>query len=198
MLLPSLNARFLHIPKTGGCSIEESLAEYSDYNVLALYLRKVEGEEYLVNHQHALPEEVSRCKFTFSFVRNPWDRVVSYYFHVKRLGLLKQDVSFQQMMDAWPNLQDIVPPRSMTDTFMLPCKRWAGSADFVGKFERINLDFARICLLLDIPMRGLLHVNKTEHSHYSKYYNELSMNMIGEFYKDDVLAYDYSFEVQGG
>jgi len=56
---------FIHIPRTGGTSIEASF-EKEDRS----------GERHIFAHEiPSLPAD----HFKFSFVRDPWDRMLSYY-----------------------------------------------------------------------------------------------------------------------
>ena len=66
---------FIHIPKTGGTSI-------------STWLKNAYGVNYNKGFKHASYEEMKRTfgdlGFTYTVVRNPWDRVVSAYFYYKR------------------------------------------------------------------------------------------------------------------
>jgi hypothetical protein len=75
------NVLFVHIPKTAGTSIRSALINSPNYNY---------PSEWMVSHlTHAQLE--SRCRFhnfkpdySFTFVRNPYDRAVSTYFHLQK------------------------------------------------------------------------------------------------------------------
>ena len=60
---------FVHIQKTGGTSIR-----------VALGLPKVPPGKHwsAARHRAALGREEWERRFTFAFVRNPWDRLVSW------------------------------------------------------------------------------------------------------------------------
>ena len=77
MLFEDINALFIHIPKTAGLSIEENLlSRYYGRNIKSHHLRLIDT-----------PSSIIQDNFTFSFVRNPWDRLVSFYHFI---GLLQE------------------------------------------------------------------------------------------------------------
>ncbi len=61
---------FIHVPKTGGVTIREAFDGHISY------------------HAHApassLEEELKEAPWSFAFIRNPWDRMVSWYFWRER------------------------------------------------------------------------------------------------------------------
>ena len=78
MISKKLKCIYIHIPKTGGMSIETILGE----NIKNLHQQSIKIK-------HGTPFEWDYPKYwkdfyTFTFVRNPWDRVVSsYLFNLK-------------------------------------------------------------------------------------------------------------------
>src|SRR5579863_90564 len=64
---------FIHVPKTAGTSIAR-----------ALFDAPVSAVPYL-EYERANPSKFRRY-FKFCFVRNPWDRLLSAYFHVREHG----------------------------------------------------------------------------------------------------------------
>jgi|15BtaG_2_1085339.scaffolds.fasta_scaffold00038_26 hypothetical protein len=190
MVFKNLKAFFYHVPKTAGSSIE-----------VALYGGRPGGEllhnkrGYRINYQHAFPDEVKSDLWSFAFVRNPWDRWVSYYHHVVRLKLIPQDLPFEKLVMGLRDGFKQIPwrqPHNAVD-FMAPATSWADGADFVGRFEHLHRDFDIVCQHLGVAGVKLPHLNATKHQHYSAYYNADTVELIGSTYSEDISRYGYEF-----
>lgn len=88
MISHSHNFIFVHIPKCGGTAIESVLKKYASnvtgyrVSVDAKYLRNKELFNSLENYKNY---------YKFSFMRNPFDRILSTYVHFHSKGKVKTD-----------------------------------------------------------------------------------------------------------
>jgi hypothetical protein len=64
--------------------------------------------------------------------------------------------------------------------------------DFVGRFENIGEDFARVMQHLGLDEQ-LPHRNSTSHRDYRSYYTDETAALISDLYAIDIDAFDYSF-----
>ena len=73
MIIPNKKSIFVHINKTGGSSVEHAFGVYPDdqHNTAKEYIKELSSRKWSTH-------------FTFSFVRNPWDRIVSWYLWTNR------------------------------------------------------------------------------------------------------------------
>jgi hypothetical protein len=176
---------FIHSPKCGGESIEQAVFGRSD----AFY----NGDPY-----EGSPEKHWGCKqyiehyghkifndyFVFSFVRNPWDRAVSrIMYRNKRYGR-PMDISFQLLK------QECCINEACYEDLMLDQKCMA---NFIGRFENLQQDFDTICDKIRISQQKLPHKNKTEHKHYTEYYDDETRQIVAERYAKDIEYFGYKF-----
>ena len=131
--------------------------------------------------------------FKFAFVRNPWDRLVSFYVYgrekLRPTYPQMQEIDFSGMLHlldrdtAW--LRDLFVMRPQTD--------YVSGADFVGRFEDMDSDFARVCTQLNIRA-ALPKKNTSRHGAYAGYYDDWSRGFVAARYAQDIQQFDYAFE----
>lgn len=185
---------FFHIPKCAGSSIFHGLCENlkyynsesqttvnSDIAILATNNLKLSNSTI---KQHLSFRFVDLCfnidlndYFKFSFVRNPWDRLISYYFY-----------------------QNIQIPFNEYAKNSCDCQfNWIKKneeelgVDFVGKTENLQEDFDKVCETIGIDKFELSHRNKSQRPNYQDYYNEESKRYVLENYKKDIDIFNYNF-----
>jgi chondroitin 4-sulfotransferase 11 len=185
---------FVHIQKTGGASIEALLRQSDDTasrhparrHLYARAIRPLAG-----------PERWGRY-FKFAFVRNPWDRLVSWYHMCVQVPT--------------PNAFSVyVREHAPTfDAFLTRAASGLGERtthnqldyisdedgrpmlDFVGRYETLEQDFGRIREVLGLTVE-LPHVNRSQHRHYREYYSDTSRRIVAERFARDIAHFGYEF-----
>jgi hypothetical protein len=183
---------FIHIPKTAGSSIVETLfGERS---------RHIPYFEY----ERANPRKFKRF-FKFAFVRNPWDRVVSTYSFLRRGGMNEQDRMWSaQCLSRYPDFSSFVRGWLSEENIwswvhFIPQGHFILNdqgtvmVDYVGRFERIDEDFAYVAHCLGRDIR-LDKTNESGHRHFSSYYEEDTREIVRRVYARDIEAFNYRFE----
>jgi hypothetical protein len=64
-------------------------------------------------------------------------------------------------------------------------------ADFVGRFENIDIDWRKLCSRLDVPHVDLPHDNKSKHKPWRECYTDEQLEHVVEHYADDFRIFDY-------
>lgn len=134
--------------------------------------------------------------FSWGFVRNPWDRLVSTYVnkiinqHGGGLGLWGKDIK---------HFKDFI--LKIKKTNVTDCDRHIRclytflpeDINFIGKIENLQEDFNTICDKIGLPHTTLPHANKTKHQHYTKYYENETREIVAEKYSRDIEYFGYKF-----
>jgi len=213
------NIVFIRPPKVGGSSIAYALQLKG--HRYARHLRLIDKVEGWVvfGHMHyptlvekgLIDEEFDRTSFKFTFVRNPYDRIVSTFFYYKqwwlkgRSGLRRRwESKFETLLDFCRFLDSKpFPPLgaySMThdknhmQSGYNPQVKWTDGValDFIGKYERIDRDFRKLCRRIDHPIVELPRLRTTNHDHYDTYYCQESRDIVNRIYREDFERFDYT------
>ena len=203
---------FVHIPKSGGTSIELALgmdrgnelfgfeaADGTRYDNSVGPRMKAEGQHDLICLQHLeatrvrsrYPDEIWNTYFKFSVVRNPFDLVVSEFsYHTQEredmLGILgfAPDTPFKDYVHSGF--------RAKQQKKFLVDERGEIIVDFIARFENLEHDFAHICKTIGVEVK-LPHANKTVRDPYREYYDDRTRARVERVYADDFQLFGYSF-----
>lgn len=189
---------FIHIPKAGGISTIKSLygeeANGFGHPTYAHFLRlygKKRFEKY----------------FKFTFVRNPWDRLLSAYNFLKKGGMNHMDQQFcENIVSSYDTFEQFVlewvtPENVKSWVHFIPQYHYVYDnnrnlvIDFVGRFEQFETDFESIREKLGtgIPLK---HLNKTKDKKEKSYRDAYTLEMaekVAEVYKEDIELFGYEF-----
>ena len=181
------------IPKTGTSSIHKAFSDLNDESLLIVRKNKYQkGRANLSMYKHIkgidLKKQIKNYDeyFKFAFIRNPWDRVVSWF---KYYGY--------EMDSEWlsrSNLEDY--PKF----FWYNQSEWLfeGSSlivNYIGRFENLQQDFDTVCDKIGIDRQPLPHKNATNHKHYTEYYDDETREIVAEKYAKDIDYFGYKFGV---
>jgi hypothetical protein len=171
---------FIHIPRTGGTSIEVAFTGNDLFNVIPFqkHLTARQSKDFYGDYWDDY--------FKFSIVRNPWDRVISlYHFEAFRDINVLSGKSMNYFLETYEPYSHEPNPCDCNNIIDLPL-------DFIGRFENIEEDFKSICDHLEVSF-DLPHIESTKHGHYSGYYNEETKQIVAEKYSDDIKRFGYDF-----
>jgi len=153
-----------------------------------------------VTIKQALRDTVWNEIFTFSIVRNPWDRFLSLYRFRIALGDLPKDVEFNQyvkmLMDVRYRRQD--SPYFASHYHMSMCDFLMDSRDqiLVNRVYRMEERGEMISELGTRLGFNLHETHKEQLSNgksYRDYYDDESAELIAKHYSDDISYFKYRF-----
>mgnify|MGYP001397075763 CR=1 FL=1 len=191
MILHKYKAIFIHVPKTGGSSVNFALRPYCD-------------EE---THSKAHPLQSAYYNFCdadnyyqFSFVRNPFSRLVSSYNYLRQGGISQydrdardklglQEKTFEEFVKSFNPIDSAIHFKPQIKFFNKDINKVR-----IFKLENIQSDFNLICGKIGIPRQKLLRRNKSNHKHYTEYYDDETRKIVAEKYAKDIECFSYEFE----
>ena len=186
---------FFDSPKTASISTKRTLKKYVD--ILGVDAVDDKKSRYYHHVENSVIQkefvDIWDSYFKFCFVRNPWDKIVSHYFF-SRYGSEFVHNTFDY---AKTTFEDFVENHVMNENDCMLCKKqsvWYSGVDYIARYENYEDEITNIFNLLKIEDTPVIHnINKTQHNHYEKYYNDRTIMMVYEKYKDEIdyLGYEY-------
>lgn len=210
---------FVHIPKVAGQSIESVFLKRAgfEWHERAPFLLKANANKelgpprlaHLTANEYVelgyLTEERFSELYRFSFVRNPWERILSEYkyrgykcsfkdFLLKSFPTEKDD-NYASGDDLY---RHVIPQAEFV------CNRQGELlVDFIGRFETLSSDFAKVSEAIIGSPLALPHKNKTtskfksvfqpKAKHYTDYYCDITERFVERYYAQDIELFNYFF-----
>jgi hypothetical protein len=190
---------FVHVPKTGGVSIAQSL-----------FGSQVGGHRTAMDYRVIFGPRLFGEYFKFAFVRHPVDRLVSAFWFLKSGGMHAEDAAWARAnLDGFDTVDDFVnrwltPESAAGWRHFRPQRDYVCDhdgrllVDFVGRFEQIDADFAVVAERLRIEAI-LMHANSSGSSRPHGL-SPAGLAVVERVYRADyrLFGYEPSDESAGG
>ena len=197
---------FVAIPKTGTHSVRRALREHmgpDDLEQVQLFVEKRfpmpelarlgHGHISLAQVRPFLSEEEFGSFYKFAFVRNPFDRFVSYCaFMMRENGAFDRDSKavMRHLLFRAPPLQHILfqPQHAFVagrDGELL--------SDAIGRVEEMQKSYDAICGKIGIPTTQLEKANPSRRGDYRQYYDQELIDGVARLYGRDLELFGYDF-----
>jgi len=199
---PEYQYIFIHIPKTAGSSVYTALKSLPRKNRTRCPVYPIEHHAKASEVKKVVGDKLWNDYFTFCFVRNPWDLMVScYHWWLKKAYQFKhcdQVVDEIEQMGNFKNFMRSPYGMSMINEFEGNLADWYMErnnkiVDFVGSVENINNDWEVICNRLGIHYRKLPVINKINRDHYRKFYNNETTEFVANRFSMTIKLFNYQF-----
>lgn len=204
VLMRDLKLAYLNIPKAACSSIKWSLLDKARPEISAKYKNNPHAYPWeIVNSRNDLPEGF----VTFSFVRNPLERLVSCYknkfeewsigrqrfeFDEYLFGVFYQSMTFPEFVRALVAVPDRMADGHFRKQTSLCFDGNICAVDHLWKLEdaaEFASEIGQITSISEIP-----NLNSSANREWRQYYDDETLKLVQEYYRDDfvLLGYDFS------
>ncbi|MDO6564785.1 sulfotransferase family 2 domain-containing protein [Amphritea sp. 1_MG-2023] len=228
MISKKYSCIFIHIPKTAGQSVEqlfiddEGLTKDTKYQLLLGINPDPEKGPERISHLKACEYKqlgyVSEAEyenlFKFSFVRNPWERIVSEYRYRhfwKQFSFRDFVLSHLPEEDSYCDYSRHIIPQSD----YLYDESGKLIVDYVGRFETLQDDFYKICQAIGFDNNVIPHINKSglkkfrhkikrqigltksfqkDFKDYRAFFDDDTASIVENMYRKDIENFGYCFD----
>lgn len=196
---------FAAVPKTGTHAVRQALRAHlgeEDIEQVRLFVQKTFPIPALAQLQHGhlsleqlrphMPAEQFDSFFKFAFVRNPFDRFISYCAFMTRL---------KGQFAANPHgvMAHFVQNPPWRHILFQPQYTVVADAsgklltDYLGRVEDMQQSYDEIAARIAIPGTQLEKVNASQHRDYRDYYTPPLVDAVAKLYARDLELFGYEF-----
>ena len=198
---------YIEVPKAGCTSIKATIGRYYGSRKMGGGLKE---SSHLRVERGALPQSLQGY-FKFSFVRNPFSRLVSCYldkiYRFRQSGdvyaasafrRLPTDISFSNFVYEISKIPDYWADHHFKSQYAILYRRGRLLADWVGRLENIDRDWEELASRFDL-IRGIEFHKSTQdlgpYEDYRSYYTQELIELVYQRYRQDfeVFGYPYAY-----
>jgi hypothetical protein len=154
------------------------ISSFDNYDIYDRWAKRFDRKDYYV----------------FTFVRNPWDRMVSIWnYHRAYLPEFKEFIRSNFRYKSHSGKEKV----SIHNHCRQMIEYIFTEPDFIGKYENLYEDWKVIADKIGVS-NILPYSNKTQGKkdvHYSAYYDKSDVEVVRKLYKDDIERFNYEFEM---
>lgn len=194
-------AIFVHIPRTAGHSITNVFGN-PELKVVKGITRHSIASDYKREFSHKWSQY-----YKFTFVRNPYDRLVSawvktYKHVVKGENPWLQHIdhtdkkTFKKIKGIFDQfVREQLPELSISFEHYKPQVDWLDkSIDYIGRYEQLENDLNIVCEAVGIKLDKIPYHSHTNKVDYRDYYSPATKKLVARIYAEDLERFNYTFE----
>ena len=196
------NFLFTHVSRTGGVAIRQCLEEGG----ARFKLLGSSQHAGLFEARGSLGEQFDTT-FKFAMVRNPWDRMLSWYSYIIQIDstvdpamIADPDAQIWKGFDAYletilseTTIIDGVERLSMSQYHQLSDAQEELLVDRYGRFESLQTDFEVMMKKLAFRHPPFQKLNASTHGDYRAYYSDAGRELVSEKLAKDIETFAYVF-----
>jgi Sulfotransferase family len=212
---------FIHNFKTGGTSIEKKLGlfdvlerDVQDHRTIreielltqrghffrkSLYALKIGKPKASVhNFKTALFPELTKTQYNefykFSFVRNTWSRLYSWYANMMKDDVLRLAFGIKDRGFTYEEfLNEKIDHSTFSQLYFLTDSTGKVPMDFVGRFENLQEDFNTVCSHLGIDDPALPKLLVRNYGQYTDGYTAKTKDLVHQLYQEEIAYFGFEY-----
>lgn len=201
---------FVDIPRTSSSSLKVQFGQKFGRTYAKKNLREEKNHIKGIFDDHLTSKQMIKLLgrdlwdkiFTFSIVRNPWDRAVSFYqYRINRNKVIKSGHSLMSFKEHILMLKKYYDEyRSYNSRLTYPCYEFISDnnniiVNKVIRFENREEELKEISNKIGFDVLATVHYEKIlGKNNYNEYYDSETREIIKEIYAKDIEVFGYSFE----
>lgn len=184
---------FLHIPKTGGTMVK---------NILKIRFLSSSDPSIRPSPQHLtcelLKDRLGQKKYDqyykFTFIRNPWARLLSSYFWRQTLPKKRKVLHFFEYIKLVEHtvLNKNYYKLEFGDHYIPQIKYTDENVD-VFKYENLSGGIVEVASKLNIPKPIVGNKKVKPYDQYWEYYNKQTQSIVENIYSEEIEKFNFQF-----
>jgi hypothetical protein len=129
-------------------------------------------------------DDIYNSYYKFCFERNPWDKVISYFY-------------WENRKNKYENLDDFLSRKKLCTDFHRYSIDGNIAVDFVGRYENLMEDLTRVCDKLNIPFDGWMPRDKGQYRKDRRSYRDVlnidQKKIIDQCFNREIAHFGYQY-----
>jgi len=191
IVLGKYKAIYFYIPKVASTTLLTSFSQIA-------YGRQIPIRQMPTVKENQMDKRY-KDYYKFSFVRNPFDRIVSCF----QDKVLKGGLDFGSDVKSFGDFASkvcLIPDQDSNMHFKSQHRFLTGGhndalwTDYIGRFENLDRDYQSVCAHIGVKNPpSLKRRNVSVRNNYKNYYDEKTYNLIKKRYLKDLTLFGYKF-----
>jgi hypothetical protein len=182
---------FFHVPKTGGTTIQDIIKDAELPIIIVQHQNPIFMQHYWNQQFKVRYPDLKTQTFKFAFVRNPWDRAVSWY--LREGETTKPHISkssFEDWLRGWKAWS--WDQRALYHYTHVYDRKFI---NFTGRFENFEDDLRKVFAKMEFECPEVIPKKNatSKRGHYRDYHTDKTKDLIWKYWRKDCEFFGYEY-----